>query len=168
LPAIPEVSRAPAIPPKPVGDAAQEEVTVEEVTDSFEDVARALARLIPQLSSSSGPPTIAEVEEMATSPATVLFVARETKGRIVGSLTLALFRIPTGIRAWIEDVVVDSDARRRGIGELLVRAAVDKAAEMGARTVDLTSRPSRQDANRLYTNLGFEARETNVYRFRAD
>jgi ribosomal protein S18 acetylase RimI-like enzyme len=144
-----------------------EEVSVEEVTGSFDEVASALSHLIPQLSSSSDPPSTSDVEEMATSPATVLFVARETSGRIVGSLTLAVFRIPTGMRAWIEDVVVDTDARRRGIGELLVLAAVAKASEMGARTVDLTSRPSRQDANRLYLNLGFEARETNVYRFSA-
>ena len=87
---------------------------------------------------------------------------------IVGSLTLAVFRIPTGMRAWIEDVVVDSGARGRGVGELLVRAAIGRAAEIGARTVDLTSRPSRADANRLYTNLGFDQRETNVYRYKSD
>jgi ribosomal protein S18 acetylase RimI-like enzyme len=145
-----------------------EEIEVEQVTDSFEEVTAALVDLIPQLSSSSGLPTVEQITEIATSPATVLFVARDRDGRILGSLTLAVFRIPTGIRAWIEDVVVDSGARRRGIGELLVRAAVRRAADLGARTVDLTSRPSRGEANRLYTNLGFDLRETNVYRYRSD
>ena len=79
-------------------------------------------------------------------------------------LTLAVFRIPTGIRAWIEDVVVDAEARGRGVGEALTREAVRVAGTHGARTVDLTSRPSREAANRLYQRLGFERRDTNVYR----
>jgi len=97
----------------------------------------------------------------------VLLVAR-LDGRIVGSLTLALFRIPTGMRAWIEDVVVDEAARGHGVGDALNRAALEIAAERGARTVDLTSRPSREAANRLYRRLGFQPRETNVYRFDHD
>jgi ribosomal protein S18 acetylase RimI-like enzyme len=141
----------------------QDAVTVSEVTEVSDEVVAALAQLLPQLSSSSSPPTKEEVAEMATSPATVLFVARDRAG-IVGSLTLAFFRIPTGVRAWIEDVVVDGAARGKGVGGLLVRQALARAAELGARTVDLTSRPSRTEANRLYVNLGFELRETNVYR----
>jgi ribosomal protein S18 acetylase RimI-like enzyme len=144
-----------------------QEVSVEEVTSASDEVVDALVRLLPQLSRSSGPPTLDEVAEMATSPATVLFAARDSDGRIVGSLTLAVFRIPTGFRAWIEDVVVDSEVRGKGVGSLLVRAAVARAEEMGARTVDLTSRPSRVEANRLYVALGFEPRETNVYRYNA-
>jgi ribosomal protein S18 acetylase RimI-like enzyme len=145
-------------------------IRIEEIREGFQEVAQAMVELIPQLSSSSPPPTLEQVTEIATSPASVLFVARESEedGRIVGSLTLVVFRIPTGVRAWIEDVVVDSNARRRGIGDKLCRAAVDRAAEMGARTVDLTSRPSRTDANRLYTNFGFELRETNVYRYKSE
>jgi ribosomal protein S18 acetylase RimI-like enzyme len=92
-------------------------------------------------------------------------VARDDADRIVGSLTLVLFRIPTGMRAWIEDVVVDGEARGQGVGEALNRYAIDVAAEHGARSVDLTSRPSREAANRLYQRLGFVARETNVYRY---
>ncbi len=99
------------------------------------------------------------------SPATVLFVAREADGPILGSLTLALFRIPTGLRAWIEDVVVDEAARGKGVGAALNEAALDHARAVGARTVDLTSRPSREAANRLYQRLGFVERDTNVYRF---
>jgi ribosomal protein S18 acetylase RimI-like enzyme len=143
-------------------------VTVHEITEASDEVVASLARLLPQLSSSSSAPTKDDVAEMASSDATVLFVARDENQQIVGSLTLAVFRIPSGVRAWIEDVVVDGQVRGRGVGGMLVRAAVERAAAMGARTVDLTSRPSRADANRLYVHLGFEPRETNVYRFSAD
>ena len=138
---------------------------VEEVTEVTSDLVAAFARLVPQLSRSSPPPTEAELTEMVTSPATVVLVARDGGGEIVGTLTLALFRIPTGLRAWIEDVVVDEDVRGGGVGAALTRAALDRAAGAGARSVDLTSRPSREAANRLYRHLGFERRETNVYRF---
>lgn len=87
-------------------------------------------------------------------------------GEILGTLTLVVFTIPTGIRAWIEDVVVDDAARGRGVGAALNEAALDLARELGAVTVDLTSRPSREAANRLYVRLGFERRESNVYRYK--
>lgn len=93
-----------------------------------------------------------------------MFLAR-VEGRIVGSLTLATFRIPTGVRAWIEDVVVDEQARGHGVGEALNRAALDLARAEGAITVELTSRPSREAANRLYLRMGFVVRDTNVYRY---
>jgi ribosomal protein S18 acetylase RimI-like enzyme len=93
-----------------------------------------------------------------------VFVAR-VDGNIVGSLTLVTFRIPTGIRAWIEDVVVDESARGHGVGEALNQAAIQEARQKGAVTVDLTSRPSREAANRLYQRIGFVQRDTNVYRF---
>ncbi len=134
---------------------------VDEVTD---ELVAAFARLIPQLSSSSPPPSRSDLEEMVASPASVLLVARDANGAVVGSLTLALFRVPTGLRAWIEDVVVDESARGEGAGEALVVAATGRAAAAGARSVDLTSRPSREAANRLYLRLGFEPRTTNVYR----
>ena len=98
-------------------------------------------------------------------PATVLFMAVDDDGRYVGTLTLALFRIPTALRAWIEDVIVDDGARGQGVGEALNRAALDKARAVGAKTVDLTSRPSREAANRLYRRIGFVQRDTNVYRY---
>jgi ribosomal protein S18 acetylase RimI-like enzyme len=91
-------------------------------------------------------------------------VARDADGRVVGSLTLAVFRVPTGVLSWIEDVVVDERARGAGAGEALVLTAVDRARRAGAKSVDLTSRPSREAANRLYQRLGFESRSTNVYR----
>jgi ribosomal protein S18 acetylase RimI-like enzyme len=130
----------------------------------------AFERLIPQLSSSNPAPTETELAAICESEASVLLLAvdREAEDRILGSLTLAWFRIPTGVRAWIEDVVVDEAARGHGVGDLLNRAALDRARELGAKTVDLTSRPSREAANRLYQRIGFIARDTNVYRFTLD
>ncbi len=133
----------------------------ERVTPELE---QAFAKLLPQLSSSGKLPSRAQMEEMITSPATQLLVAR-SDGNIIGVLMLVLFRIPTGLRAWIEDVVVDGDARGKGAGEALTRAAVASAIERGARTVDLTSRPTREAANRLYQRVGFKLRETNFYRY---
>ncbi len=138
-------------------------VSVEEATSVTLELVEAFDRLIPQLSRSSPPPTEPQLAEMVESPATVVLVARADQ--IVGSLTLVLFRIPTGVRAWIEDVVVDESARGQGVGEALGQEAIRRAKEAGARTVDLTSRPSREAANRLYKRLGFAPRETNVWRF---
>ena len=136
-------------------------VTAAEAVD--DELCAAVAGLIPQLSSSSPPPTRQALTRIVAGPATTLFVAREDD-RVVGILTLALFEIPTGMRAWIEDVVVDDAARGQGVAERLVQAALDQADGAGARTVDLTSRPDREAANRLYVRMGFEARATNVYR----
>ncbi|MEP7345639.1 MAG: GNAT family N-acetyltransferase [Gemmatimonadaceae bacterium] len=131
------------------------------------EVLDALARLLPQLSPAAAVPTAEQLREIVASPRTTLLLARDRAQdrRIVGSLTLAVFRIPTGTRAWIEDVVVDSEARGKGVGEALSREALRLAQSHGARTVELTSRPSRAAANRLYRRLGFELRETNVYRY---
>jgi len=130
-----------------------------------DEMVEAFARLVPQLSTSSLPPTRQELEEMVASNCSILFLARDEDGKIVGTLTLVVFRIPTGRRAWIEDVVVDETARGRGIGEALTRAALEHAAQLGVKTVDLTSRPSREAANRLYQKIGFVRRETNLYRY---
>jgi ribosomal protein S18 acetylase RimI-like enzyme len=124
----------------------------------------AMARLIRQLSTSSPIPTESDLQKIIKSECTTLLLARDESGKIVGTLTLAVFRIPTGVRAWIEDVVVDSGERGRGIGEALTREALRIARGREARTVELTSRPSKESANRLYQRLGFVARETNVYR----
>ena len=141
---------------------------IEEVTQVTDELVAAFERLTPQLSSSSPAPARAQLAEMVGSPAITLLVAREPDagGEIVGSLTLAMFRIPTGRRAWIEDVVVDASQRGKGIGEALTREALRVAQDAGATTVDLTSRPSREAANRLYQRIGFELRETNVYRYK--
>ena len=142
-------------------------VQIIEAVEVTPELVAAFERLIPQLSSSNPAPTETELAAICESEASVLLIAvdREADDRILGSLTLAWFRIPTGVRAWIEDVVVDEEARGHGVGELLNRAALDRARELGAKTVDLTSRPSREAANRLYQRIGFVARDTNVYRY---
>ncbi len=150
-----------------MSEVPSSQVVVVEATEVTPELVAAFERLIPQLSSSNPPPPAVELEEIVSSPATVLFLAR-VDDEIVGSLTLALFRIPTGLRAWIEDVVVDGEARGKGVGEALNQAALAHARSVGARTVDLTSRPSREAANRLYQRIGFVERETNVYRYSLD
>jgi ribosomal protein S18 acetylase RimI-like enzyme len=127
------------------------------------DLVAAVTALLPQLSRSAPPPTHEQLSRIVADPATTLFVADDGT-RIVGTLTLAAFEIPTGRRAWIEDVVTDASVRGTGVGSALVNAALAHAAMLGVRTVDLTSRPDREEANRLYVRLGFERRTTNVYR----
>lgn len=152
---------------------------VEIVAEVTPALVAAFERLTPQLSRSNPAPSAAQLAEIVASPATDLFVALDDEqvggsggaggagapGYVVGALTLARFRIPTGTRAWIEDVVVDESARGRGVGEALCRAALERARQAGAVTVDLTSRPGREAANRLYQRLGFERRQTNVWRY---
>ncbi|MGA2471199.1 MAG: GNAT family N-acetyltransferase [Solirubrobacteraceae bacterium] len=141
------------------------DVRVAEAHEVSDQLVASLGRLVGQLSAASPAPSRAKLEEIVASPTTRLLIASETHGAIVGMLTLAVFRIPTGVRAWIEDVVVDERAQGRGVAELLARDALRLAHEHGARTVDLTSRPSREAANRLYEKAGFARRETNVWRF---
>jgi ribosomal protein S18 acetylase RimI-like enzyme len=139
-------------------------VDVTIASGASEDLHAAMQRLVPQLSSSNPPPSFGELDRVCRHEANSFFVASDETG-IVGVLTLVMFPIPTGIRAWIEDVIVDDAARGKGVGRLLNEAAIEHAFSQGAVTVDLTSRPSREAANRLYQRIGFEARETNVYRY---
>jgi ribosomal protein S18 acetylase RimI-like enzyme len=143
------------------------DLKIAEVQDIDDGLVAAFARLIPQLSSSNPPPDRAALAAIAHHPDVFLFVARDADndGYVVGSLTLVTFRIPTGLRAFIEDVVVDNDVRRSGAGRALTNAALDKARALGVSTVDLTSRPSREAANAMYRNIGFERRTSNLYRF---
>ena len=143
-------------------------ISVRAATEVNDDLVESFARLIPQLSSSSPAPSASDLLSIIDNPNSVLFIAEvETDGvpSVVGSLTLAFYRIPTGLKAWIEDVVVDESARGLGVGEALNVAAIDEARQRGAKNVSLTSRPSREAANRLYLRLGFEPYETNLYRF---
>ncbi|MEU5562862.1 GNAT family N-acetyltransferase [Micromonospora musae] len=139
-------------------------VEIEVVRDITDDLVQAFARLLPQLSRSASPPDVESLTRLVAWPGNRLLVAR-VDGRIMGTLTLVTFPIPTGLRAWIEDVVVDEAARGRGVGAALTQEAVRLATADGARTVDLTSRPSRAAANRLYERLGFSLRDSKVYRF---
>jgi len=131
------------------------------------EVVEAFARLLPQLSPSAARLTRESLAEIIGAPHNTVLLACDPHAgsRIVGTLTLVIFRIPTGVRAWIEDVVVDDGARGRGAGEALTRAAVDLAKQRGAKTVDLTSHRSRHAAHRLYEKAGFHVRDTSVYRF---
>jgi len=140
------------------------EIAIEIATTVSDELVAAFDRLIPQLSSSSPPPGREGLQSIVDDRDSVLYVAR-IGGQVVGSLTLATYRIPTGLKAWIEDVVVDEAARGRGIGEALSVAALEEARRRGAKDINLTSRPSRDVANRLYLRLGFQLRDTNVYRY---
>ena len=138
-------------------------IVVEAATAVDDDLVAAVGRLIPQLSSSSPPPSKEALTGIVDSSGATLFVARDGE-RVVGMLTLITFEIPTAVRAWIEDVVVDEASRAQGVAASLVEAALKEAEARGCRTVDLTSRPDREAANRLYVRMGFEQRATNVYR----
>ena len=145
-------------------------VTVEVLSEVTGETVEAFARLLPQLSRSAPPPDHTAVSRVVGCPSNTVLVAREpatggAPGRIVGTLTLAIFPIPTGVRAWIEDVVTDEVARGQGVGEALTRAAIRLAEDSGARTIDLTTRPSREAAGRLYERIGFERRESRLYRY---
>jgi len=141
------------------------EVTI--ALEATDELVEGLNRLLPQLSANATRLSIADVRAMVRSEASALFIARD-EDKVIGTLTLVIFSIPTGKRAWIEDVVVDADARGLGTGALLTKAAIEVAKKRGVRTIDLSSRPSRAAANALYRKLGFVARETNVYRFSLD
>jgi ribosomal protein S18 acetylase RimI-like enzyme len=139
-------------------------IEIEEMLSITPVVTHAVAELVRQLSSSAKVPSKNELEQIVHSPATVVLAAR-TSEKIVGMLTLVIFRIPTGVRGIIEDVVVDEFYRGQGIAEALTREALARSEAAGARTVDLTSRPTREAANSLYQKLGFQKRDSNVYRF---
>ena len=139
-----------------------------ELTKITDDVVEAFERLMPQLADIS-PPTRDDLELIISSDASRLFLARdpESAERIVGAASLGIYRTPTGVHAWIEDVVVDTTARGKGVGEALSRVVIEVAVEAGAKTISLTSRPARNAANRLYQRLGFIKWETNLYRYPA-
>lgn len=138
------------------------------VTKASDELVAALRRLIPQLTASHPPPTKEQLAALIASHASTLLIARhaDERGPIVGALTLVMYRVPTGVRARIEDVVVDADLRGGGIGEALVRRALTLARAAGADGVALTSNPRRAAANRLYSRLGFKRWETNLYFYR--
>ena len=125
---------------------------------------QAIASLLPQLTSSGHAMTAAELKAIVASPLTTLFIAKD-EGRIVGTISLAVVQMPTGLRAYLEELVVDSSYRNRGAATALLQAAIDLARNSGARTLDMTSRASRENAIRLYERLGFRRRDTNAFRY---
>lgn len=143
-------------------------ISIKKVTRVTDALVQALERLAPQLSPLNTAPTRTKLRQIIDSPCSILLVAADidNMNKIIGTLTLVVFFTPTDLRAWIEDVVVDAGARGKGVGDALCRCAIECAKSAGATTVDLTSRPSRQAANRLYERIGFRKRETNVYRLK--
>ena len=139
---------------------------IEIVTKADGELYEAFQRLVPQLTNNNPPPSLDDLAGLVQDPASTLMVARNENGNIVGALTLTVYRVPTGIRSIIEDVIVDSSARGQGIGEALMKRAIDVAREKGAKNISLTSNPMREDANRLYVRVGFKKRETNAYQYK--
>lgn len=142
-------------------------IKISQVSELTEELYLACQRLVPQLTSHNPPPTREELGLLVTSPGSILLIARHPDfgPEIAGLAALVLYRVPTGMRGYIEDVVVDEMARGMGIGEALTRACLERARQAGAAQVMLTSNPARKAANRLYQRMGFELRNTNVYRY---
>ena len=138
-------------------------VEIIEISEASNEILSQVNGLLPQLSKSASPLSLESLDILAKSESTNLFVAKEGK-KVWGLLSLVLFPIPTGTTAWVEDVVVDSSARGKGIGKALMNHALKKVREKRGKSIDLTSRPSRETANKLYQSLGYQKRETNVYR----
>ena len=141
-------------------------ITISELTESTTESLNAVNRLLPQLSASAKAISINRLQDLTESDSTKLFIGTDKSGEILGMLSLIVMKIPTGNKAWIEDVVVDESARGRGIGRELMNHAHEEAKKHGVKSIDLTSRPSRESANELYQSLGYEIRQTNVYRYK--
>lgn len=141
---------------------------IEKVSIVTQELHQALQRLVPQLGAHKAAPTWEELQRLVGSESSMLLAAREPNedSPISGVLCLTVYRVPTGLRSIIEDVIVDATMRRRGMGEALVRRAIELAREAGAEGVSLTSNPQREAANHLYQSMGFELRKTNPYYYR--
>ena len=136
-------------------------MTIEQLTEANEELVEVVARLLPQLTEARTPPTLERLQETVSTQ--TMLVARDDEGRIIGTLTLVLYRVASGLKGRIEDVIVDESARGQGIGEALTREGMKRAAEAGVLMLELTSMPYRSAANRLYKRLGFVRKPTNVF-----
>lgn len=141
-------------------------IKISELTEATPSVLESINQLLPQLSSKASSLSMEQLLELTSSDSTLVFVCSNAVDEIIGMLSLVIMKIPTGRKAWIEDVVVDSKARGQGLGKALMDHALQEARERGVKVIDLTSRPSREGANRLYQSLGYQIRETNVYRYK--
>lgn len=139
---------------------------IEIVTQADAELHEAFQRLVPQLTHNNPPPSPDNLADLVRDAASTLMVARDDTGQIIGALTLAVYRVPTGVRSIIEDVIVDTAVRGQGIGEALMKRAIELAKEKGAQNISLTSNPMREAANRLYLRVGFKKRETNAYQMK--
>ena len=140
-------------------------IKIRKVLNSSEKVLGDINQLLPQLSKSAKALNLKDLKGLIECSSTHLYFAEEDE-MVLGMLSLVIFQIPTGVRAWVEDVVVHGKARGKGVGKMLTLKALSEAKQLGALTVDLTSRPSREVANKLYMSVGFEPRMTNVYRYK--
>jgi ribosomal protein S18 acetylase RimI-like enzyme len=136
------------------------------VTQADQELYDAFQRLVPQLTDNNPPPSLNDLADLVRDASSTLMIARDDHGQIVGALTLTVYRVPTGIRSIIEDVIIDTSARGQGIGDALMKYAIDLAREKGAQNISLTSNPMREAANRLYLRVGFKNRETNAYQMK--
>lgn len=136
------------------------------VTQANAELHDAFQRLVPQLTNNNPPPSLNDLAALVRDPSSTLMVARGEAGKIIGALTLTVYRVPTGVRSIIEDVIVDSSARGQGIGEALMKRALEVARERGAGNISLTCNPKRESANKLYQRMGFKKRETNAYQIK--
>ena len=139
---------------------------IDVATQADKELYDAFQRLVPQLTNNNPPPSLDDLADLVRDSSSTLMIARDDHGKIVGALTLTVYRVPTGIRSIIEDVIVDNSARGQGIGEALMKYAIDLAREKGAKNISLTSNPMREAANRLYLRVGFKKRETNAYQIK--
>ena len=139
-------------------------INISELTEASSSVLQSINELLPQLSSSAQVISMDRLSELVESDNTIIFLGTDDNGQILGMLSLIVMKIPTGNKAWIEDVVVDQSARGKGMGKALMDHALERAKKLAVKSVDLTSRPSRESANMLYQSLGYQIRETNVYR----
>ena len=141
-------------------------ITISKLTECTNETLNAVNRLLPQLSASAKSISMDRLHELIKSDSIMLFLGSDQSGEILGMLSLIVIKIPTGNKAWIEDVVVDQSARGKGIGRALMNHALEEAKKCGVKSIDLTSRPSRKSANELYQSLGYQIRQTNVYRYK--
>jgi ribosomal protein S18 acetylase RimI-like enzyme len=139
-------------------------INISELTEASSSVLQSINELLPQLSSSAQVISMDRLSELVESDNTIIFLGTDDNDQILGMLSLIVMKIPTGNKAWIEDVVVDQTARGKGMGKALMNHALERAKKLAVKSVDLTSRPSRETANMLYQSLGYQIRETNVYR----
>ncbi len=139
---------------------------VDVVTKADDELYEAFQRLVPQLTNNNPPPSLNDLAALVRDSSSTLMVARNEENEIIGALTLTVYRVPTGIRSIIEDVIVDNSARGQGVGEALMLRAIEIAKEKGSGNISLTSNPLREAANRLYLRVGFKKRETNAYQMK--